>query len=61
MLEEKVYIQPHDGVAEVQVLLCNNENTRRDEYLGFVIEHVEIRPITLRPESQGKKYFQRSS
>ncbi|KAG0337216.1 hypothetical protein BG000_005687 [Podila horticola] len=52
MLEEKVYIQPHDGVAEVQVLLCNNENTRRDEYLGFVIEHVEIRPITLRLESQ---------
>ncbi|KAG0354620.1 hypothetical protein BG005_006333 [Podila minutissima] len=52
MLEEKVYIQPHDGVAEVQVLLCNNENTRRDEYLGFVIEHVELRPITLRAESQ---------
>ncbi|KAF9336581.1 hypothetical protein BG006_008147 [Podila minutissima] len=52
MLEEKVYIQPHDGVAEVQVLLCNNENTRRDEYLGFVIEHVELRPITLPAESQ---------
>ncbi|KAG0031570.1 hypothetical protein BGZ81_000982 [Podila clonocystis] len=52
MLEEKVYIQPHDGVAEVQVMLCNNENTRRDEYLGLVVEHVEIRPITLRTDSQ---------
>ncbi|KAF9383655.1 hypothetical protein CPC16_008828, partial [Podila verticillata] len=52
MLEEKVYIHPHDGVAEIEVLLCNNENTRRDEYHGFIIEHVEIRPITLRAESQ---------
>lgn len=56
MLEEKVYIHPHDGVAEIQVLLCNNENTRRDEYLGFIIEHVEIRPIALRAESQGKHF-----
>ncbi|KAG0346944.1 hypothetical protein BG004_000472 [Podila humilis] len=57
-LEEKVHIHPHDGVAEIQVLLCNNENTRRDEYLGFVIEHVEIRPFTQRAEFKaGVKNF----
>ncbi|KAG0267609.1 hypothetical protein BG011_002917 [Mortierella polycephala] len=51
-LEEKLVIQPHDGYANVQVMLCNNENINRDEYFGLIIEHVELRPIILRAESQ---------
>ncbi|KAF9185997.1 hypothetical protein BGZ51_002297 [Haplosporangium sp. Z 767] len=51
-LEEKLVIQPHDGCANVQVMLCNNDNTNRDEYFGLIIEHVELRPITLRTENQ---------
>ncbi|KAF9410223.1 hypothetical protein BGZ94_001720, partial [Podila epigama] len=36
--------------AEIQVVLRNNENTRRYEYFGLVVEHVEIKPIALRDE-----------
>ncbi|KAF8938005.1 hypothetical protein BGZ58_001746 [Dissophora ornata] len=45
VLEEKLVIQPHEGAAQVQVSLCNNDNTERHEYSGLAVEHVEIRPI----------------
>ncbi|KAG0274449.1 hypothetical protein BGZ95_009790 [Linnemannia exigua] len=51
-LEEKVVVQPHEGWANVLVMLLNNENKNRDEYSGFLIEHVEIRPVGIRTESQ---------
>ncbi|OAQ34655.1 hypothetical protein K457DRAFT_13874 [Linnemannia elongata AG-77] len=51
-LEEKVVIQPHEGWANIQVILLSNENENRDEYSGFLIEHVEIRPVGTRMESQ---------
>ncbi|KAG9071794.1 hypothetical protein KI688_006010 [Linnemannia hyalina] len=51
-LEEKVVIQPHEGWANIQVILRNNENENRDEYSGFHVEHVEIRPVGLRTENQ---------
>lgn len=54
MLEEKLVIQPHIGKCKVQVILRNNENQNRDEYTGLVVEHVEIRPMALRAEAQGK-------
>ncbi|KAF9133445.1 hypothetical protein BGW39_009756 [Mortierella sp. 14UC] len=44
-LEEKVIIQPHEGWANIQVMLLNNQNESRDEYSGFLVEHVEIRPV----------------
>ncbi|KAG0352295.1 hypothetical protein BGZ54_002865, partial [Gamsiella multidivaricata] len=60
VLEDKLIIQPHEGVAKVELILCNNEkpilnnneNPDRYEYSGLVIEHVEIRPIIL----QGDKH-----
>ncbi|KAG0215938.1 hypothetical protein BGX28_007164 [Mortierella sp. GBA30] len=52
ILEEQLVILPHEGKANVQVLLCNNDNTSRDVYSGFEIEHVEIRPFTMRAEPQ---------
>ncbi|KAF9293473.1 hypothetical protein BGZ88_005316 [Linnemannia elongata] len=51
-LEEKVVIQPHEGWANIQVILHSNENENRDEYSGFLVEHVEIRPVGLRTENQ---------
>ncbi|KAF9088826.1 hypothetical protein BGX23_007096 [Mortierella sp. AD031] len=51
-LEEKVVIQPHEGWANVQVMLLNNENEDRDEYSGFLVEHVEVRPMGVRTEYQ---------
>jgi hypothetical protein len=53
-LEEKVIIQPHEGWANIQVILRNNENESRDEYSGFLVEHVEIRPVGLRTENTRK-------
>ncbi|KAG0358815.1 hypothetical protein BGZ54_010264, partial [Gamsiella multidivaricata] len=52
ILEEKLVIEPHVGNARIQVVLCNNENIDRVEYFGFVIEHVEIRPMTVKSEPQ---------
>ncbi|KAF9291458.1 hypothetical protein BGZ68_003878 [Mortierella alpina] len=52
LLEEQLVILPHRGTANVQAMLCNNENISQDVYAGFEIEHVEIRPITMRAESQ---------
>ncbi|KAF8942380.1 hypothetical protein BGZ47_006548 [Haplosporangium gracile] len=51
-LEEMVVIQPHEGWANIQVMLLNNENEDRDEYSGFLVEHVEIRPVGVRTENQ---------
>lgn len=53
-LEEKVVIQPHEGWANIQVILLNNENESRDEYSGFLVEHVEIRPVGVKTEHQRK-------
>ncbi|KAF9174976.1 hypothetical protein BGX20_008912 [Mortierella sp. AD010] len=50
-LEEKLVIQPHVGKSRVQVILRNNENVARVDFFGFVIEHVEIRPISLPKEN----------
>ncbi|KAF9951463.1 hypothetical protein BGZ72_007027 [Mortierella alpina] len=52
LLEEQLVILPHRGAANIQAMLCNNENISQDVYAGFEIEHVEIRPITMRAESQ---------
>ncbi|KAF9966041.1 hypothetical protein BGZ70_003464, partial [Mortierella alpina] len=52
LLEEQLVILPHRGTANIQAMLCNNENISQDVYAGFEIEHVEIRPITMRAESQ---------
>ncbi|KAG0013361.1 hypothetical protein BGZ80_011124 [Entomortierella chlamydospora] len=52
VLEEKLVIQPHIGKSRVQVILRNNENVERVDFFGFVIEHVEIRPISLPKENQ---------
>ncbi len=54
LLEEQLVILPHRGTANIQAMLCNNENISQDVYAGFEIEHVEIRPITMRAETQGK-------
>ncbi|KAF9358004.1 hypothetical protein BGX34_009113 [Mortierella sp. NVP85] len=50
VLDEKLVIQPHQNVARIQAILCNNENIDRHEYCGFLIDYVEIRPIALAPE-----------
>ena len=55
LLEEKLVIHPHEGVAKVQLTLSNNESPERYEYLGLVIERVEIRPITLETPEYGKE------
>ncbi|KAG0006421.1 hypothetical protein BGZ65_008231, partial [Modicella reniformis] len=52
VLDEYLVIQPHIGHARIQALLCNNENIDRHEYFGFVVEHIEIRPMALIPEAQ---------
>ncbi|KAF9567876.1 hypothetical protein EC968_003146 [Mortierella alpina] len=52
LLEEQLVILPHRGTANIQAMLCSNENISQDVYAGFEIEHVEIRPITMRAESQ---------
>ncbi|KAF9908496.1 hypothetical protein EC991_009760 [Linnemannia zychae] len=51
-LEEKVVIQPHEGWANIQVMLLNNGNENRDEYSGLLIEHVEIRPVGIRMDTR---------
>ncbi|KAF8936994.1 hypothetical protein BGZ58_003429 [Dissophora ornata] len=52
VLEEKLVIQPHNETASIEVVMSNNVNVDRDEYFGFAIEHVEIRPMNLRVENQ---------
>ncbi|KAF9916380.1 hypothetical protein BX616_003896 [Lobosporangium transversale] len=52
VLEEKLVIQPHLGSAQVQAVLCNNENVDREEFSGFVIDCVEIRPMAMKIERQ---------
>jgi hypothetical protein len=54
VLDEKLVIQPHQNVARIQAILCNNENIDRHEYCGFLIDYVEIRPIALAPEKNRK-------
>ncbi|KAI1314632.1 hypothetical protein EDD11_001931 [Mortierella claussenii] len=54
-LEEKLIIQPHQGSARVQLILCNiNKETpeRYNRYSGLAIEHVEIRPAELQANPQ---------
>lgn len=55
VLDEKLVVRPHLGIARVQVVLCNNENIDRHEYSGFIVEHVEIRPLALTPEADRKE------
>ncbi|KAF9361081.1 hypothetical protein BGX26_005948 [Mortierella sp. AD094] len=52
VLEEKLVIQPHIGKSRVQVILHNNDNVDRVDFFGFVVEHVEIRPVALPRENQ---------
>ncbi|KAI1292757.1 hypothetical protein EDD11_008588 [Mortierella claussenii] len=61
-LEEKLIIQPHQGSARVQLILCNinqetvvrceKETLVYNRYSGLVIEHVEIRPAGLQANPQ---------
>ncbi|KAG0002548.1 hypothetical protein BGZ79_002779 [Entomortierella chlamydospora] len=47
VLEETLIVQPHTGSAHVQVVLCNMDNETQGCYSGFIIERVEIRPMSL--------------
>ncbi|KAG0051018.1 hypothetical protein BGZ83_004207 [Gryganskiella cystojenkinii] len=51
-LEETLVIAPHVGWANVQAVLSNNLNENRDEYSGFAIDRVEIRPMRLSRQHQ---------
>ncbi|KAF9208761.1 hypothetical protein BGZ49_007617 [Haplosporangium sp. Z 27] len=52
ILEEKMVVRPHIGKSSVQLVLRNNENKDRVDFFGFVIEHVEIRPIAVQVVNQ---------
>ncbi|KAF9357798.1 WD repeat-containing protein 38 [Mortierella sp. AD094] len=47
VLEETLIVQPHTGSAHVQVVLCNMDNETQGCNSGFIIERVEIRPMSL--------------